>query len=709
MSPKPQARLRLAVSPPVFFVSSGALVAFVTFGVFFTETAAVVFDEVKRVAVGGFSSVYVTSITAFFLFVVWLLFSRYADLRLGADDERPEFSTLSWFSMLFSAGMGIGLVFYGVGEPMYHFASPPVGDGGSAAAAAKALQRTFFHWGFHVWAAYALMALGIAYFAFRRRLPLAIRSCFYPLLGERIYRWPGHLIDILAVIGTLFGLATSLGLGAKQVNAGLHRVFGVPQGEGPQLILILVITLAATVSLVTGVKKGIRRLSELNIVLASLLLFFVFVLGPTRFIVEAFLDGFAGYLGDFVPRSLRLSAVVRDSAGGYLLPDGVSEQENEWIVSWTIFYWGWWISWVPFVGMFVARISRGRTIREFILAVMLVPPLVTFFWMSVFGGAALSLELTPDLEPGLADAVLAGGDQFATAIYLLLDHYPLSAVTSFLTAAVVAVFFVTSSDSASFVVDMLTSGGHPDPPVWQRVFWAIAEGATAAVLLYVGGPEALSALQAGVISTGLPFCVVLVLLMFSLTKALRDDPALRGIPVLRGQSGEEEGSPGSPTHLPPLERPPVKLERILVPVDLSEHSARAVRHAVQLSHFGESDRGVVDLVHVAPPPVEYLPLDEWIWGEARTQRDVEEELAKVARQALEDFAAALPKDMRGAIGEKHLRLGVPSETILEVAKEGNYDAVVMGTHGRTGAERKLLGSVTQRVLRFSPCPVVTVN
>jgi choline/glycine/proline betaine transport protein len=494
--------LQTTICPPVFFISGGLLLAFLGVGVFATDAAASVLPAILDWVSTTFGWLYVSSVALFIGFSVYLLFSPYAELRLGGDDDRPDFPRLTWFSMLFSAGMGIGLVFYGVAEPMMHYRHPPIGPGESVAAAERALPITFFHWGIHAWAIYVTMGLCIAYFAYRRKLPLAIRSCFYPWLGDRIYGWPGHLIDITAVFGTLFGLATSLGLGAMQVSAGLHHLFDLPHDVNTQLVLIGVITLCATVSLVSGVGKGIRRLSELNMILAALLMVFVFLAGPTLFIVNSGFENMGRYVEIVVERTFRIGSL--------------RETEAEWVKSWTLFYWGWWIAWSPFVGMFVARISRGRTVREFVLGVLLAPTAVGIIWFSIFGDTALYLERFG--PGGVADAV---SDDVSTAIYVMLEQLPFSFVTSFLAAGVVAVFFVTSSDSASFVVDMLTSGGHPNPPVWQRVFWACAEGAVAAVLLYAGGRQALTALQAAVISIGLPFCVVLILMVFNLHAAMR--------------------------------------------------------------------------------------------------------------------------------------------------------------------------------------------
>jgi choline/glycine/proline betaine transport protein len=490
------------VNPPVFFISGGLLVVFVAFSIFATETAGGLFTGVLDAIGVHLDWFYVLAVATFIGFAVWIGFGRFGDVRLGRDDDRPEYGTLTWFAMLFSAGMGIGLLFYGVAEPMMHFSNPPVGEGGTIEAARRAVPLTFFHWGIHAWTIYVVMGLGIAYFAFRKGLPLALRSTLYPLLGERIYGWWGHAVDILAVLGTLFGLATSLGLGAMQINAGMHHLFDAPIGVGVQLILIAVITAAATVSLVSGVDRGIRRLSELNMIVAGILLLFVFAVGPTDFLLDAFVDNLGNYARDFLPRTFFAASL----------------RAEQWHRDWTLFYWGWWIAWAPFVGTFLARISRGRTIREFVTGVVLAPTLVTFVWMTVFGDTAIYLELFGG--GGIAEAVR---ENVPTAIYVVLEHLPLSGITSFLAAAVVAIFFVTSSDSASFVVDMLTSGGHPNPPRWQRVFWAVTEGVVAAVLLYVGGKASLKALQSAVIAAGLPFSIVLLAVCVSLRRALKQE------------------------------------------------------------------------------------------------------------------------------------------------------------------------------------------
>ncbi len=500
MSGKPP---KIAVHPVVFFTSGSLLLAFLAFGVFAKETAAEVLPKALDAVASYFGWFYILAVAFFIGFSVWLLFTPYAKIRLGPDDSRPEYSTLTWFSMLFSAGMGIGLLFYGNAQPIQMYQNPPTGTGNTLEAARLAVPNTFLHWGLHAWAIYVVMGLAIAYFAYRKGLPIAIRSTFYPIMGERIYGRFGDMVDIIAVFGTLFGLATSLGLGAAQVNAGLNHLFGVSQSETTQLILIAIITGAATVSLVTGVDKGIRRLSELNMLLAGLLMLFVFVTGPTLFILGAFPENIGAYLDTFLEKTFWMGTF----------------EGRDWNQAWTIFFWGWWIAWAPFVGMFVARISKGRTIREFVLGVLLVPTLVTFTWFTVFGDTALYLELHGG--GGISAAVK---ESVPTAIYVMLEKLPLGSVTSLLAACVVAVFFVTSSDSASFVVDMLTSGGHPNPPIWQRVFWAVAEGATAAVLLVAAGKTGLKALQAGVTCIGAPFCVLMVFMCFNLVRALSREP-----------------------------------------------------------------------------------------------------------------------------------------------------------------------------------------
>jgi len=513
-------RPRVAVSPPVFVTSAVVIASVLGFALAFTPTAERLFLGLQDRIAATFGWFYVLSVTFFLFFAIWLGFSRYGSVRLGRDGERPEFGVLSWFSMLFSAGMGIGVLFYGVAEPIFHFTSPPYGEAGTEEAARTAMRVTFFHWGLHAWSIYIVMGLSLAYFHHRRGLPLSIRSAFYPVLGERIHGPLGHLVDILAVFGTLFGLATSLGLGAMQVNAGLHHLFAWEVSAPNQVWLITAITAAATVSVVLGLDAGIRRLSVFNMVLALALLLFVFAAGPSLFLLNSLPDHVGRYLQQLVATSLWTDF----------------PQNADWQKSWTLFYWAWWIAWAPFVGMFVARVSRGRSVREFVLGVLFVPSIITFVWFTVFGGTALHMELFG--QGGIAAAV---SQDLSVAIYRMLERLPLGGLTSLLAVSVVITFFVTSSDSGSFVVDMLTSGGHPDPPTWQRVFWAVTEGGVAAVLLLTGG---LQALQSAAIITGFPFCVVLLAMCWSLVKGLRSEPEADGPRAPAAEAGGPDGGAG---------------------------------------------------------------------------------------------------------------------------------------------------------------------
>jgi choline/glycine/proline betaine transport protein len=390
------------------------------------------------------------------------------------------------------------LLFFGVAEPVTHFAQPPSGEALTVDAAKNAMLFTYFHWGFQAWATYLIVGLSLAYFAFRQGLPLTIRSSLYPLIGEKIYGPIGSAVDVFAVLGTMFGVATSLGIGVTQVNAGLNYLFGVAISPEVQVLLIAAITVMATLSVITGLNGGIRRLSELNMVLAIFLLLFVLLSGPTAALLGAFVQNVGNYLGNFVPLTFNVYAY----------------EPNEWIGDWTLFYWGWWISWSPFVGMFIARISRGRTIREFILGVLFVPAGFTFLWLSIFGNSALFLELS---ETGgeITSAVLS---DMPTALYVFLEHLPFAPVICLLATLLIVTFFVTSSDSGSLVIDIITSGGNENPPVWQRIFWAISEGVVASVLLLAGG---LGALQNAAISSALPFSIVMIFTCVGLYRALQ--------------------------------------------------------------------------------------------------------------------------------------------------------------------------------------------
>lgn len=500
-------RLGLRVNGFVFFGSAAFIFAVVLFGTFFTAQAESLFGRIQDAIVTNFGWVYLLAVSFFLGFVIWLCFTRFGRIRLGPDDSRPAYSFVSWFAMLFSAGMGIGLLFYSVAEPILHYANPPVGAGETIEAARQSMRLTFFHWGFHAWAIYIVVGLSLAYFSFRKGLPLTIRSTLYPILGERIHGRLGDFIDIFAVIGTLFGVATSLGFGVMQVNAGLNYLFDIPLSGTTQLILIALITTAATLSVVSGLDRGIRRLSELNLILALFLLVFVFVAGPSVFLLDALIQNTGNYLSGVVELSFQTYAF----------------QDSSWKGSWTLFYWGWWIAWSPFVGMFIARISRGRTLREFITGVLLVPSILTFIWLTIFGNTALNLALN-STAVDIAQAVELS---LPTALFVVLDQFPLASVSSLVATIVVVTFFVTSSDSGSLVIDIITAGGHTNPPVQQRIFWAVTEGLVAAVLLITGG---LTALQTAAITTALPLVVILLLMCYGLVRSLRKEIPLPGYP-----------------------------------------------------------------------------------------------------------------------------------------------------------------------------------
>ena len=496
--PESEDKLLDTICRPVFFISAGLILLVCLYGAGFSEHAAVTFSSTQRWLVTNFGWFYMASIAFFFGFVVYLAFSRFANIKLGPDDSEPDYSYISWFAMLFSAGMGIGLLFFGVSEPLTHFAQPPSGIGGTTAAANRAMEITFFHWGLQAWSVYIVVGLSLAYFSFRHGLPLSVRSALYPLIGDRIYGPIGHAVDIFAVLGTMFGVATSLGLGVMQVNAGLNFLFGVEISTYVQILLIVFITGIATISVVAGLDAGIRRISELNLLLALVMLVFILVAGPTATLLSALMQNVGGYLSSMVDMTFNLYAY----------------EPKEWMGDWTLFYWGWWISWSPFVGMFIARISRGRTIREFIIGVLLVPAGFTFLWLSLFGNTALTMELA---DSGI-NLVTAALEDSPTALFVMLGQLPWSNVMSLVATLLIITFFVTSSGSGSLVIDIITSGGNEDPPVWQRIFWAVTEGAVAAALLLAGG---LSALQAAAISSALPFAFVMLFMCYGLYKGLQ--------------------------------------------------------------------------------------------------------------------------------------------------------------------------------------------
>jgi len=462
------------------------------------ELAGELFATTLSFITREFGWFYMLAVAIFLVFIVTVGASKWGRIKLGPDHAEPVYSFPAWFAMLFSAGYGIALLFFGVAEPVLHYADPPVGAPASVDSAPQALQIAFFHWGFHVWAIYGLVGLVLAYFSFRHGLPLSMRSTLYPLIGERIYGPIGHIVDVFAILGTLFGIATTLGLSVAQINAGLNYLWpSIPVGTTVQVIIIAAITAVAIMSVAAGLDKGVKRLSIVNMVLAVAILSFIFIAGPTVFILEAFLQNTGSYLNGIIERTFNLQAYER----------------SDWIGNWTLFIFGWTIAWAPFVGLFIAKISRGRTIRQFVFGVMLVPTIFTFFWFSVFGDTALHLIMVEGYT-SLIDDVQA---DHAIALFKLYEFFPLTSIISFVTVVLIITFFVTSSDSGSLVIDSLASGGAQVTPVWQRVFWATVEGVIASVLLIAGG---LSALQTASVAAALPFAVIMLIACFGMWRAL---------------------------------------------------------------------------------------------------------------------------------------------------------------------------------------------
>jgi choline/glycine/proline betaine transport protein len=486
----------IRIHGPVFWPSVILITLLIAGTIVAGDAAEEIFADVRMAVTDGASWLFVVGVNIFIGFALFFAFSKYGKIRLGGEKAEPEFSNMAWFAMLFSAGMGIGLMFFAVAEPMWHLLYPPHAEAGSTEAIRDSMGITFLHWGLHAWAIYAIVALALAFFAFNRKLPLSFRSVFYPLLGDRINGWMGDVIDILAVLATMFGLATSLGLGASQAGAGMEYVFGFENTTTLQVIIIVVVTAVAVVSVMLGIDKGVKVLSEFNIRVAALFLLFILIVGPTFYILGSYIQNTGYYLQNFLEYATWTQMY----------------EDGEFMSTWTVFYWAWWISWSPYVGMFIARISKGRTVKEFVLGVLIVPTIFTFLWMSGFGGSALYLETN-----GIAEIAAAVEEDQTTSLFILLDQFPLAMITSFLAIVLVLSFFVTSSDSGSLVIDGLTSGGRTDTPAAQRVFWATTEGAVAAVLLIGGG---LNALQAGAISTGLPFVIVLLIMCYSLQRGL---------------------------------------------------------------------------------------------------------------------------------------------------------------------------------------------
>ncbi|MEM1402488.1 MAG: BCCT family transporter [Pseudomonadota bacterium] len=486
---------------PVFFISASLILLFVMATVQFPSEANATLASIRSWCLTTFDDFMMISVSLILLFCVALTVLPVSRIRIGGHDAVPEFSRLSWFAMLFAAGMGIGLMFWGVAEPMTYY------DGASGTplevpprtpeAADVAMAATLYHWGFHAWSIYAVMGLTLAFFTYNCGLPLTLRSAFYPLIGERCWGWAGHVIDTFAVLATIFGLATSLGLGAAQVNAGLAMLFGVEEALNTKLMVIVFVTFIAIISVVRGLDGGVKILSNINMGLAVLLLVFIAIVGGNLNALWAIAHSGIQYLEQIIP-----------------LSNWINRGDEQWMQDWTVFYWAWWVSWSPFVGMFIARVSKGRTVREFVIAVLVVPTLVTLVWMSVFGMNGLF-----QAQEGIG-ALGDGSSTISLATFQMLSNLPFSGITTVVGVALVLVFFVTSADSGSLVIDGITSGGKPNAPVIQRVFWASLGGLLAAALLYGGGPEALGALQAGTVAAGIPFTVVLLLACLSLYKGL---------------------------------------------------------------------------------------------------------------------------------------------------------------------------------------------
>ncbi len=511
--------------PAMGIASKGMVAAFVVFTALYVDFANSLYSAIRGWIESALNWYYVSAVAAMLFVCLYLMCSRFGSVRLGDDDSRPEFSNFSWFAMLFSAGVGIGLLFFGIAEPMFYFDNTapwgypnnPFADQAGAAAmnetrAVFAMRVTYFHWGFHGWAVYVVVGLCLAYFGFRKKLPLTLRSALYPVIGDRIYGPVGHAVDLLAVFGTVFGVATSLGLGVSQMAAGLHHLFGIDAGTLTQIILIAAISVVATLSAVSGVGKGIRIISEWNIWLSVVLLAFFLFGGPTKWLLGFFVTTAGDYLWNVIPMGFQTFN---------------AEGAAAWQGGWTIFYWGWWISWAPFVGMFIARISRGRTIREFMVGVMFVPTTIAFFWLCIFGGNAIHAELQAAGGVGTAGiAQLVRDWNLPAALYGTVDLVTglswLNWAMAALATLLLATWFITSSDSGTLVITTMLSMGDDNPPQRFRIVWGLGEGLVAAVLLFAGG---LKALQTASIAAALPVSVIMLLMAYGIVKSLHEDPS----------------------------------------------------------------------------------------------------------------------------------------------------------------------------------------
>jgi BCCT family betaine/carnitine transporter len=504
----------LDLHAPVFPITAILVILFVVGTLMFPAEAKSFLDGAKLDIIATFDWFFMLSANIFVVVCLALIVMPVGKIRLGGMDAKPDFSTISWFSMLFAAGMGIGLMFWAVAEPTAYFTgwyeTPFNVEANTPAAADLAMGATMYHWGLHPWAIYAIVALSLAFFSFNKNMPLTIRSAFFPLLKDKVWGWPGHIIDILAVIATIFGLATSLGFGAQQAAAGMNYLFGTGAGINVQMAIIVGVSAVALISVLRGLDGGVKVLSNINMALAGILLLFIIFAGPTMKILETIWITSSSYVGNIIP-----------------LSNPFGREDEAWFQGWTVFYWAWWISWSPFVGMFIARVSRGRTVREFVTAVLIVPTVISVVWMSAFGGSALE-----QIQNGIGELAENGLTDVSLAMFQMFANLPMTGIVSFVGIVLVLVFFVTSSDSGSLVIDSITAGGKTDAPTAQRVFWVVMEGAIAAALIFGGGADALGAIQAASIIAGLPFTAILLVMTWGLLKGLTRE---RKLLISRGE------------------------------------------------------------------------------------------------------------------------------------------------------------------------------
>lgn len=494
-------KLEKKFNPPVFYTSVLFITLIIMITIIFPKLTLEKLKLVQSYLTVNFGWFYVLSMTIIFFVVVFLGISNFGKIKLGPDHSKPDYTNGSWFAMLFAAGMGVGLMFFGVGEPLMHYLAPPNGDARTIEAAKQAMNITFFHWGLNAWAVYGIVAIILAFFAYRHNLPLTLRSAFYPIIGDKIYGKFGDAVDVFAVIATLFGVTTSLGYGVLQVNSGFNYLFGMPIGSLSQVLLIAAITIGVTISATSGVDKGIKLLSNTNMILAVLFVVFILILGQTSTLFKSLIENTGIYLSSFLSDTFNLYAY---------------EKQNEsWIGGWTILYWTWWISWSPFVGLFIARISRGRTIREFVVGVLFIPVGFTIIWMTIFGNSAINL-----VNSGFEQLATMVNDDISLALFIFLEQFPFTFISAFIAVLMIILFFITSADSAAMVIDMLCSKGEDKNPKWQKVFWCALIGILAAVLLYTGG---LDALQTMTIISALPLTLAMLGSIYGLLKALKID------------------------------------------------------------------------------------------------------------------------------------------------------------------------------------------